>query len=197
MQNQFFYRHKYAFSCFLSVLISLLGFVNPVLAVVFVDRFLKYYNIIYSVPVLIPIAAVKGTRIYLRVLLSKYLKGSQRAPLIWLQRRLSSRLWWLEPVVRNFGWVGMMIQRFSGKSGVSNQVSQTITYTLADTITTILSGVVYYYTRDLVLSFLSILVLPSLYVIPWFTEKSLKINRSKIASSFRIKQKNIKFRNPK
>ena len=47
-------------------------------------------------------------------------------------RRISKKLWWLEPVVDNWGWVGLVITRLTG--GVSAQAASLIASMLTDTI---------------------------------------------------------------
>ena len=170
-------KHKYALSCLLSSTAGLLGLFNPILSSMLVKRAKESFLLMNLLPVIICLVAVKLTRMYLRISIAKLLGGSQRAPFIWLQHRIGRWLWWLEPMLHNWGWVGMAVTRFSGSSGLAPQVASSVIYTLSDTGITVISGVIFYYTENYVLSFLSVLILPTLIVIPWFTEKSAKIRK--------------------
>lgn len=166
-------RHRYAFCCALTTLASLLGFVNPVLSGFIADNIIRDFNLRGIIPTLIAMAAVKGTRIFLRSRVALELRGgNMRAPLVWLQRRISRRLWWLEPMVGNWGWVGLVINRITG--GVPRQVAALITSSLTDTVNAVMSGVVYYFTRSYVLSLLTALVIPTLAVVPWFAKNTMR-----------------------
>lgn len=169
-------RHRYAYCSVLSSIAGILGFVNPLLSSVLVAKLMHRFDLIEILPYVFAMAAVKGTRIYLRFTISVILEGNQRAPLIWLQHRIGRWLWWVEPLVHNWGAVGMMITRLSGNNGLSGQIASFITYFITDTAITVSSGIVYYYTQSYVLSLLSVPLLPMLIILPWATEKSLRIN---------------------
>jgi len=48
---------------------------------------------------------------------------------------------------------------------------------LIDTIISLITGVVYYFTQSYVLSILTSLIIPSLAVVPWFATKSMRVRR--------------------
>nr|PZM87760.1 MAG: hypothetical protein DIU81_08590 [[Clostridium] cellulosi] len=165
----------YAKCCIMTFLASLLGIVNPVLSGFLAENVFSNFNLKGIIPTVISMITVKGTRMYLRSRVGKKLKGSMRAPLIWLQRRISRKLWWIEPMVDNWGWVGMVMTRITG--GVSVQAAAFIASMITDTINTLLSLIVYYFTRNYILSVLTALVLPSLAVIPWFASKTIRYGK--------------------
>lgn len=167
----------YAKCCIMTFLASLLGIVNPVLSGFLAENVFSNFNLKGIIPTVISMITVKGTRMYLRSRVGKKLKGSMRAPLIWLQRRISRKLWWIEPMVDNWGWVGMVMTRITG--GVSVQAAAFIASMITDTINTLLSLIVYYFTRNYILSVLTALVLPSLAVIPWFASKTIRYRKYK------------------
>jgi ABC-type bacteriocin/lantibiotic exporter with double-glycine peptidase domain len=176
--NNFISKNRYAFCCVLSAFASLLGFVNPVLSSFIVANIIKDFNLRGIVPILISMVIVKGTRMYLRSTVTSRLRGNTRAPLIWLQRRIGKRLWWIEPIVGSWGWVGMTIKRLTKLTGgVSIQIASFIVTTLSDTVNALAAGIVYYFTQSYVLSLLTALIIPSLAVVPWFAKKSLLIHR--------------------
>jgi hypothetical protein len=168
----FISRHRYAACCLMSSFASLLGFVNPVLSSFIVKSIIDNSNLRGIVPTFVSMAAVKGTRMYLRSKVASQLKGSMRAPLVWLQHRISKRLWWLEPMVNNWGWVGLVITKLTG--GVPAQTAAFIVSMLTDTVNALLSGIVYYFTQSYVLSLLTVLIIPSLAVVPWFASKTMR-----------------------
>lgn len=159
----------------MTFLASLLGIVNPVLSGFLAENVLSNFNLKGIIPTVISMIMVKGTRMYLRSQVGKKLKGSMRAPLVWLQRRISRKLWWIEPMVDNWGWVGMVMTRITG--GVSIQAAAFIASMTTDTINTLLSLIVYYFTRNYILSVLTALVLPSLAVVPWFASKTIRYRK--------------------
>jgi hypothetical protein len=164
-------RHRYGLCCVMTLTASLLGFVNPILSSFIAQNIIDNFNLTGIIPSLISIFAVKGTRFFLRARAGAELKGgSARAPSIWLQRRISRRLWWLEPMVSNWGWIGLMITKLTG--GVSFQVASAIASMLTDTVNSIVSGVVYYYAHSYILSLLAALIIPAAAVLPWLTVKT-------------------------
>lgn len=167
-------RHRYALSCLLSSLAGLMGFINPLLSGMLVARAKESFTVPNLLPIAACLAAVKLARMYFRTIISKFLgsTGSQRAPFIWLQHRLGKRLWWLEPALHNWGWVGMVMTRVFGKKSVSMQVASGIIYSVTDTFITVAAGFIYYFTDNYLLSFLSVLFLPSLIFIPWITARA-------------------------
>jgi len=169
-------RHRYAFCCAMTTLASLLGLVNPLLSSFIAQNIINNFNLKGIIPSLFSMIIVKGARMYLRGNVSKRLKGgSMRAPLVWLQHRISKRLWWLEPMVNNWGWVGLVITRLTG--GVSASTAAFFASMLTDTINALLSGIVYYFTQSYVLSLLTALVIPALAVVPWFALKTARIRK--------------------
>lgn len=185
--------HRYFLSCILSASAALLGIINPFLTGLLVARAKESFTISNIMPVFICLAAVKASRIYFRVTIAKLLGGSQRAPFIWLRHRIGRWLWWIEPLLHNWGWVGMVVTRFSGGTSVPSQIASGLIYYVTDTGITIASGIVYYFTDSYTLSFLSILVLPTLIVIPWFTKKSATIREfSEKRRKFKVKKGQIK-----
>lgn len=169
-------RHRYSVCCLMSSAASLLGFVNPVLSSFIAQNIISNFNLRGIIPSIIAMVAVKGTRTLLRARVAGQIKGgSARAPIIWLQRRISRRLWWLEPMVDNWGWVGLVITRLTG--GVPAQAAMAIASMLVDTINALLSGVVYYFTQSYVLSLATALIIPSLAVVPWLAVKTIRGRR--------------------
>lgn len=173
-----FARHRYTICCLMSTLASLLGFVNPILSSFLAKNILNNFNLRGIIPSLLSMSAVKGMRMLLRSKVASQLKGNMRAPIVWLSRNISKRLWWLEPMVDNWGWVGMAITKLTG--GVSTQASAFFATMVIDTINALASGIVYFYTQDYVLSLLSALVIPTLAVAPWYTRKAIRIHSAKI-----------------
>lgn len=169
-------RRRYGLCCAMTLTASLLGFVNPILSSFIAENIINHFNLTGIIPSLVSIFAVKGTRFYLRARAGNELKGgSSRAPVIWLQKRISRKLWWLEPMVVNWGWVGHLLTRLTG--GVSVQVSAAIASMLTDTINSLVSGIVYYYTRSYSFSLLAALVIPAISVLPWLTVKTVRYRR--------------------
>lgn len=165
----------YAKCSIMTFLASVLGIVNPVLSSFLAENVISNFNLKGIIPTVISMAMVKGTRMYLRSRVGKRLKGSMRAPLVWLQHRISKKLWWMEPMVNNWGWVGMFITRITG--GISLQTAAFFTSMITDTVNTVLSGIVYYLTRNYVLSVMTALIMPSLAVIPWFANKTVRYRK--------------------
>lgn len=160
----------------MSAIASLLGIVNPVLSSYIAQNIKSNFNLKGIIPSLIAMVIVKGTRMYLRGSVSAQLKGgSMRAPVVWLQHRISKKIWWLEPMVNNWGWVGMVITRLTG--GVSAKTAAFFASMVIDTINALLSGIVYYFTQNYVLSVLTALIIPSLAVLPWFASKTIRYRR--------------------
>lgn len=174
--HQFIAPHRYAFCCVLSATASLLGFVNPILSSFIAENILNNINLKGIIPTFVSMLAVKGTRMYLRSIVASQLKGGMRAPAVWLQRRISKRIWWLEPMVDNWGWIGLVITRVM-RGGVPAQAAAFIASMITDTINALMSGVVYYFTQSYILSLLTALIIPSFAVVPWFTLKTLRYHR--------------------
>ena len=177
MHNVKITRHRYAYCSVLSAIASLLSFVNPLLSSVLVHKFTHHAPIEDLLPLALSMIVVTGVRLYLRFTISSMLIGSQRAPIFWLQRRIGLRLWWLERLVGSWGFVGMVVRRVSGKKGLAAQVASFISYSLTDAVTTVLSGFVYYVTKSYLLSLFSALILPTLVIVPWITQKTLRLER--------------------
>lgn len=166
--------NRYGISCLFSALASLLGFVNPVLSGFIAYNILNNFNLGGIIPSLAAMVIIKGTRMYLRSSVSHNLKGNIRAPLIWLQHRIDKRLWWLEPMVDGWGWLGMTVSKYAGD--VSGQAALFFATTVMDTLNALASGIVYYFTRSYVLSLLSVLIFPTFTVLPWFAGKAKRIH---------------------
>jgi ABC-type multidrug transport system fused ATPase/permease subunit len=171
-------RHKYFICCVMSAAASMLGFVNPLLSSFIVKNIINNFNLKGIIPSLISMAIVKGTRMLLRSRVAIELRGNMRAPIVWLSRNISKRLWWLEPMVDNWGWIGMVITKLTG--GVSAQTASFFATMVFDTTNSLVSGIVYFYTQNYILSLLSALVVPTLAVVPWFTEKTIRKHTAKI-----------------
>jgi ABC-type bacteriocin/lantibiotic exporter with double-glycine peptidase domain len=185
-------KHRYALSCVFSSVAGLLGVLNPLLIILLVDKAKNNFEILNLLPTLTILIATKILQFVLRVKTAKYLKGNQRAPIIWIQHRIGKWLWWMEPMLHNWGWVGMFVTKISGSSGIAAQIASAVTYTLNDTLITVASGVIYYFTDSYVLSFLTILILPAIFVIPWITEKTLKLKSfTKDYDEYRVLKRNI------
>jgi ABC-type multidrug transport system fused ATPase/permease subunit len=185
-------KHRYALSCVFSSVAGFLGVINPLLIILLVDKAKNNFDILNILPTLIILVATKVLQFVLRVKTAKFLKGNQRAPLIWLQHRIGKWFWWLEPMLHNWGWVGMLVTKLCGNSGIVAQIASAVTYTINDTLITVASGVIYYFTDSYVLSFLTILILPAIFVIPWFTKKTLKLKSfTKDYDEYRVLKANI------
>ncbi|MDR3645076.1 MAG: hypothetical protein P4M02_08385 [Clostridia bacterium] len=172
------YKHtksKYVLSCLLAAVAGLLGIIDPILTSLLVARVMNYHAFSRAAPVLISLLAVKGIRIYARMTMAKLLGNNQRAPIIWLQHRIGNWLWWLEPLLHNWGWAGMVVTRLFGSTGVAAQMASVISFMLTDLSVSFAAGTIYYFTQSYLLSFLSVLILPTLIVIPWFTRKSRRM----------------------
>lgn len=186
-------KHRYALSCVFSSLAGFLGVINPLFVIMLVDKAKDNLNILNLLPTLIIVIATKLLQFMLRVKTAKYLKGNQRAPLIWMQHRIGKWFWWLEPMLHNWGWVGMFVSKLSGSTGIAVQIASVVSYIINDTLTTVASGVIYYFTDSYVLSFLTILILPAIFVIPWFTGKTLKLKSyTKDYDEFRVLKGNLR-----
>ena len=169
-------RHRYSLCCMMSLFASLLGVLNPVLSAFVAKNVIDNFNLKGIIPSLVSLYGVKATRMYLRTRVGAELKGgSIRAPIIWLQHRISRKLWWLEPMVDNWGWVGLVITRITG--GVSVQASAAIASMIMDTVNALLSGIVFYFTRSYVLSLATAFIIPAAAVVPWLTVKTLRSRR--------------------
>lgn len=119
---------------------------------------------------------VKGTKMLLRGRVNKLMRGADaQAPLAWLQRRISKKLWWLEPMVSNLGWIGMVITKLTGS--VKVKASAFAASFLTDLVVIIAAGVMFYFTRSYALSVLITFTLPLLSVMPWLTKKSVKFEK--------------------
>lgn len=171
--------NRYAYCSVLSAIAGLLGFVNPLLSSVLVAKAIRRFDLMSLLPYALAMVVVKGTRIYLRFTISVVLKGNQRAPLIWIQHHVGEWFWWVEPLVHNWGIIGMILTKFSGGNSLGAQIAAFITYYLSDTVITFTSGIVYYYTQSYFLSLLSALLLPVVIIVPWFTEKGLRISKTR------------------
>lgn len=176
--EKFISRHRYAICVFYGSLASLLGFVNPLLSSYITGRLLIAFNMEGVIPALISMLAVKGMRTFLRFRMSVNLQGNSRAPIVWLQHKIGGFLWWLEPMVDNWGLIGHTLRRF-WKNGVSSQVAIFITSSLTDTFDVIIAGIVYYFTKSYILSLLSALMLPFTSALPWFAQKTLRLRHFK------------------
>lgn len=172
--DKFMDRYRYGFCCLLSALASLLGIINPILSSFIVSNILNNFNLAGIIPSLIAMAVVKGLRMFLRSRVNLNLKGNMRAPLIWLQSRIGKKLWWVEPIIGSWGWVGVIMTRITG--GVSAQAASFLASFVTDTINTLAAGIVYYFSRNYILSLLTALILPTLAVSPWFAGKALRLH---------------------
>lgn len=192
--RKFFIRHRYAVCCLLSAAASMLSFVNPLLAGGMINRVMTSYSIPSATPYVIGMAVVNGSRIALRSFVASFLRGKQRAPLIWIQNRIGKWLWWLEPALHGWGYPGILMKKLGrflaahaftanslalGKKLRKNRrftlsIASSITYTLADFFVTALAGVIFYYTRNTYASMLAVL-LPVVAVIPWFAKKNQRL----------------------
>ena len=172
----FVIRHRYAICCVLSTLASLLGVATPLLSALIVSNIINNLNVKGIIPTIIAMILVKGTKMLLRGKVNKLMGGAQaQAPLAWLQRRISKRLWWLEPMVSSLGWVGMVITKLTGSIKV--KASAFAASFLTDLIAIIASGVMFYFTRSYALSLLITFTLPLLSVMPWLAKKTVKFKK--------------------
>lgn len=170
-----------AYCALLSLLASVLGLGVPLLSSRTVD--LAMHSLSFShvdraaglLPPLLLLVTVQGMRMYLRYAISAVSGGNERAPLFWLQHRIGRWLWWVEPMVHNWGVAGMIVAKLSGKKGLAVQLASSFSYLISDLLITLFSGTIYYITQSYLLSLLSSLALPALAVLPWFTRKSRRI----------------------
>lgn len=188
----------------LSAVASLMVFVNPLLAGVFIQRLAVSASLPAVAPVAVGMAAVKGTRMLLRSAATRMLRGRERAPVYLLREHIGKRLWWLEPVFHSWGAAGLAMSRLNRwlrrrrllspglamglrvpVGHIRDRIAAAAAYYLSDSCVTLLAGTVYYYTRSRPLSLLPGL-LPALGVLPWFarrlgrkTEKSAGRRRRK------------------
>lgn len=193
-------RHRYAICCVLSGLASLLGFVNPLLAGVFISGAMSSLSLTGITPFIAGMAFVNGTRIFLRNTVANLLKGRQRSPIIWLQHRIGKWLWWLEPALHGWGMPGIVLNKFGrwlkarkltspalevgrDKPAVNKRytlsIASSIIYLFADACVTALSGFLFYLTRSYTISLLAVL-LPAAAAVPWFRKKSRRIKQIKL-----------------
>jgi ABC-type multidrug transport system fused ATPase/permease subunit len=171
-------RDRYAICCVLSALASALSVVNPLLTALIVQNIINNFNLKGIVPSIIAMIMVKGTKMLLRGKVSKLLRGGDvRAPSAWLQRRISKKLWWLEPMINNWGFLGVVIKKLTG--GVSVKISAAMVSFITDIVNIFLSGVVYYFTHSYALSLLVTFAIPTIAVLPWFAEKTIKNEKLK------------------
>lgn len=183
-------------SCVCSAAASLLSFANPLLVGVLINRSIAFLSLAAVAPVILGMAAVKGTRMLLRSVSSSFIRSNPRAPLVLLQQRVGKWLWWLEPVFHSWGAAGLELARLArklhlpgllsprlalGRPGrpitvrtITSRIASMTTYYLTDTCVTILAGIIFYYTRSYPLSLLAVL-LPVAGLTPWFAEKSARI----------------------
>jgi ABC-type multidrug transport system fused ATPase/permease subunit len=195
--TKFLEKYRYAICCVFSAAASLLCFVNPLLAGIFVNRAISAFEPPSITPLIAGMAIVNGTRILLRSTVAFFVKGRQRAPLIWLQARIGKWLWWLEPVLHVWGLPGIVMKKFGRwlsahrltsrllhlgprrphkNRRLALNVASSITYIITDFFVTALSGVIFYFTRSYMLSLLSVL-LPAAATVPWFAKKSKRLHR--------------------
>jgi hypothetical protein len=147
------FENKNAYICILSSLAGLLGFVNPALSIYLVYNAVRSFNILPLLPVIFSMGAVSGTRIYLRITLSNNLKEHERTPFVWLRKRIGKWLWWLEPLMGSWGFIGMVVKKISGKKGVKAQAENFLAFLLTDVATTFTAGVIYYLTANYIYHF--------------------------------------------
>lgn len=171
-------KHRYLICCILSATAAILGVLNPFLAALVIARIKHAAGYAKIIAILACLGGVKATRMYFRFSVGKLLGGNQRAPFNWLRRQIGNWFWWLEPLLQNWGWVGMAVNKFTRGSPLGQQLATGIIYYISDTATTVLAGVIYYYTENYALSFLPILALPIIITIPWITAKNQISSRS-------------------
>jgi ABC-type bacteriocin/lantibiotic exporter with double-glycine peptidase domain len=170
-------KYKYALSCVFSSIAGLLGVLNPISTILLIDKAKDTSDIIKLLPFIIIFVSAKGLQFWLRVKTATFLQGNQRAPIIWLQHKIGKWLWWMEPMLHNWGFVGMIVTKLSGKAGIAVQIASAVTYTINDLLITVASGVIYYCTESFILSFAVVLILPALFVIPWVAKNALKFKK--------------------
>lgn len=156
---------------------GLIGLFDPVITSLLVSRVMKQAPIERVAPVFITLLAVKGTRIYARITMSRLLGNNQRAPINWLRRRIGSLIWWMEPLFNSWGPVGVLVNKLVGPNGITAQVASGIIYLVTDFSDSAIAGFIFYLTQDYILSFCSSMILPTLFVLPWFTRRSHRILR--------------------
>lgn len=164
-------KHEYAYCNILSAFSSLLALMLPILTSLAVDRVMFRFSLRSVLPFIILIFAIQTGRTFLRMTISKYVGDNERAPLFWLQHRLGNWLWWVEPLLKKWGALGRLIQKFGGKNGIPRQIAISVSLFFSDTFTTLLSGYIYYFTQSYILSVLSWLLLPMLTILPVLTKK--------------------------
>lgn len=170
-------RDKYAVCCVLSALASVLSVATPLLTALIVKNIINNFNMKGIIPSVIAMVIIKGTRMLLRGRVSKLLRDADaRAPMAWLQRRISKKLWWVEPIISSWGWFGEKINKLTG--GVSMSVSSFMVSFMTDLINIFLSGTVYYFTQSYVLSVLVTFTIPLLSVMPWIARKTKKNSKN-------------------
>lgn len=188
-------RGRTAAGTLLAAAASLMIFVNPLLAGVFIHRLAVTASLPAVAPVVAGMVAVKGTRMLLRSAATRMLRGHERAPVYLLRELIGRRLWWLEPMFHSWGATGLMMGRagkwlrrhrlISGRLAVGrrlrvdrlrDRIASFAAYYLSDSGVTLLAGAVYYYTRSRALSLLPGL-LPALGVMPWFARRLNRENK--------------------
>lgn len=191
-------RRRAAAGTALSAAASLLVFANPLLAGVFISRLIRAASLPAVAPVVVGMAAVKGTRMLLRAAAAKLLRGRERAPVYLLQAHIGHALWWLEPIFHSWGAAGMAVSRVRRwmfrhrliSRGLlpgrprrrlpegfwRDRIAASAAYYLSDSCVTLLAGAVYFYTRNRLLSLLPGL-LPAVGVLPWFAERLGRAHR--------------------
>jgi ABC-type bacteriocin/lantibiotic exporter with double-glycine peptidase domain len=184
-------KHRYALSCVFSSIAGLLGVLNPISTILLIEKAKDTSDIIKLLPFIIIFISAKALQFFLRVKTAKFLDGNQRAPIIWLQHRIGKWLWWMEPMLHNWGLVGTIVTKLSGSTGIAVQIAAAVTYTLNDLLITVASGIIYYFTDNFILSFVTVLILPALFVIPWIAKNTLKSkNFNKDFEKYRVKSGN-------
>lgn len=185
-------RYRYALSCLMSSLASVLGLVNPILAGVLVGRALRVFSMPVIAPVVSGMLAVKAARMLLRTAASRITGGGIRSPILWLQRKIGRWLWWVEPLLHSWGIAGLALQRrlglfhlirlpprrVSAGSDTGMKIASALTFSLLDTLVTTASGLLFYLTRNYAASFLAAL-LPAFGAAPWFAEKTKRLSRTR------------------
>lgn len=154
----------------------MLGVATPLLSALIVSNIINNFNIKGIIPTIIAMILVKGTKMLLRGKVNKLMRGAKaEAPLAWLQRRISKRLWWLEPMVSSLGWIGMVITKLTGSIKV--KAAAFAASFLTDMIAILASGIMFYFTRSYALSVLITFTLPLLSVMPWLAKKAVKFEK--------------------
>lgn len=170
-------KRRYLISCALASVAGILGIIDPVLTSLMVDRVMDYQNLSRAAPVAVSLAAVKFIRFNSRATMSRLLGGDSGAPIVWLQKRIGGWLGWLEPLLHNWGFAGMLVEKVFGKARPSVKIASALAYMATDLSVSVTAGILYYFTTSYVLSFLSVLILPLLTILPRFAKKERKTVR--------------------